>query len=190
MRRLLLHACCGPCATYTVQRLRQQDFDVTAFWYNPNVHPFTEHQARLEAMVQFARDVDLPLVVAEGYEMLRYFRAVVGHEGERCRDCYRLRLSETAARARELGIEFVTTTLLISPYQDQDLLRQIGQEVAAEHGVAFHFEDFTPGFWESQRLSRELGLYHQKYCGCIFSEWERFGKVDIAEQVAKLEESS
>lgn len=179
MGKILLHACCGPCTIYTVNRLREVDFDVTAFWYNPNIHPFTEHRNRLEAMQTLARAIDLPLIVSEGYEMIDYFRVVVGHEGERCGDCFRLRLSKTAGVAREKGFSAFTTTLLISPYQKHELLRQIGEEVAGEQGIDFYYEDFRPGFREGHRLSRELNLYHQKYCGCVYSEWERFGKVDI-----------
>lgn len=179
MKEILLHTCCGPCATWTVNRLREEGFDVTAFWYNPNIHPFTEHRNRLEALETLARAIDLPLIVSEGYEMIDYFRAVVGHEGERCADCFRLRLGRTAAVATEKGFSAFTTTLLISPYQKHELLRQIGEEVAREHGIEFYYEDFRPGFRESHRLSRELNLYHQKYCGCLYSEWERYGKVKI-----------
>lgn len=181
MPSVLLHTCCGPCATYTVKRLREQGLGVTGFWYNPNVHPFREHKARLEAMRTFAQSANLPLIVVEGYDMIKYFRAVVGHEGERCGYCFRLRLTKTAALARERGFDAFTTTLLISPYQKHDLLRQVGEEVAKEHGVRFHYEDLREGFRESQRLSRELELYHQGYCGCVYSEWERYGKVDVAE---------
>ena len=177
---MLLHACCGPCATYTVRRLRDEGFDVTAYWYNPNIHPFTEHRSRLEAMKTLAIAMDLPLIVAEGYDMIDYFRAVVGHEGQRCGDCFRMRLARTAAVAREHGFSSFTTTLLISPYQDHDLLKEVGEKVATEQGVAFHYEDFRPGFRESHQLSREYDLYRQKYCGCVYSEWERFGKVNIA----------
>jgi hypothetical protein len=162
-----------------VNRLREEGFQVTAFWYNPNIHPFTEHRSRLEAMHTLAQAMELPLIVAEGYEMIDYFRAVVGHEGERCGDCFRLRLSKTAEVACEKGFSAFTTTLLISPYQKHELLRQIGEEVGREQGVEFYYEDFRPGFRESHRLSRELNLYHQKYCGCVYSEWERYGKVDI-----------
>jgi len=183
MKSILLHTCCAPCAIYTVNRLQDQGFEVTGFWYNPNVHPFTEHRNRLQAMQTLAQAMDLPLIVSEGYEMIAYLRAVVGHEGDRCGDCFRLRLSRTAAVAREKGFSAFTTTLLISPYQKHELLRQIGEEVGREQGVEFYYEDFRPGFRESHRISRELDLYHQKYCGCVYSEWERHGKVHIGEML-------
>jgi len=153
--------------------------EVTLFWYNPNIHPFREHQRRLEAMQTFAQAIGLPIVIDDGYDMLRYFQAVVGHESERCPDCYRLRLSKTAEVAQNRGLDAFTTTLLISPYQRHDLLRELGEELGRGHGVEFYYQDFRPGFRESYRLSRELGLYHQGYCGCVYSEWERYGKVRI-----------
>jgi len=179
MKRILLHCCCAPCALYTVDKLRDEGFEVTAFWYNPNVHPFTEHQKRLEAMASLAGDMNLPMIIADGYDMIEYFRSVVGHEAERCGHCFTMRLDKTAATAREQGFDAFTTTLLISPYQKHELLREAGENAAKEHGVKFHYEDFRPGFRQSHQRSREMNLYHQKYCGCIYSEWERFGKVDI-----------
>lgn len=186
MAKILLHVCCAPCATYTVQRLREEGFDVTAYWYNPNIHPFTEHRNRLESVRALAELTDLPVIVADGYDMIDYFRLVVGHEGERCGYCFHMRLDRTAEVAREKGFDLYTTTLLISPYQDHDLLRQIGPEVGAAHGVSFHYEDFRTGFRKSQQLSRELGLYRQKYCGCVYSEWERFGKVNVAKMLGRV----
>ncbi|MFC1926299.1 epoxyqueuosine reductase QueH [Chloroflexota bacterium] len=181
MASILLHACCSPCSAYVVNNLKEQGFDVTAFWYNPNIHPFREHRQRLEAMETFAGIENLPLIVAEGYDMLEYFRLVAGHEreGERCAHCFRMRLSRTAKVAREKGFDSFTTTLLISPYQAHELLREAGEMAGNENGVEFHYQDFRSGFRESHRLSRELGLYHQGYCGCVYSEWERYGKIKI-----------
>ena len=179
MASILLHTCCGPCATYVVESLQEQGLEVTGYWYNPNVHPFREHQRRLEAMQAFARTVGLPLIVEEGYDMVGYFRAVVGHERDRCVECYRMRLSKTAEAAAGRGFELFTTTLLISPYQDIDRIHELGEQAGSERGVRFHYEDFRPGFRESHRISREMGLYHQGYCGCVYSEWERYGKVKV-----------
>ncbi|UCG84016.1 MAG: epoxyqueuosine reductase QueH [Dehalococcoidia bacterium] len=179
MTSVLLHTCCGPCASYVAKSLREQGVEVTAFWYNPNVHPFREHQRRLEAMQTLSRVTDLPLVIDEGYDMLEYFRAVVGHESDRCPDCYRLRLSRTAEVAYRKGFDAFTTTLLISLYQNHELLHEIGEALGDEFRVEFHYEDFRPGFRESHSMSKELGLYHQGYCGCVYSEWERYGKVKI-----------
>lgn len=174
-RRLLLHACCGPCAAYPTQQLRREEFAVAAFWYNPNIHPFAEHERRREAMARFAAAAELELRTAEGYDLVPFLRAVAGHEslGERCRICYRLRLERTARAAREGGFDAFSTTLLISPHQDEAALREIGEEVGAAAGVPFYYERFRRGYGERGRQARELGLYLQDYCGCLYSEWER-----------------
>ena len=180
MKQILLHCCCGPCTTYTLEWLRLNGFEVTGLWYNPNIHPFTEHQNRLESMKSLAEKQGMPLIVTEGYDLVKYFQLVVGQEGNRCPICYRMRLGEIARVASEKGFPFFTTTLLISIYQDQELLRSIGQEFGRQYGLEFFYHDFSQGFRESQSMAREQELYRQKYCGCVYSEWERFGKVKIA----------
>ena len=177
---ILLHCCCGPCATYTVKWLREHEFEVAAFWYNPNIHPFTEHRKRLESMQSLASKSDLSLTIAERYDMIDFFRAVVGHEGNRCPDCYRLRLTKTAQAAKERKFDLFTTTLLISPYQNQAQIRDAGEAAGHQSGVEFYYHDFSSGFRESQQMSRELDLYRQKYCGCLYSEFERYSKTKIA----------
>ncbi len=173
-QRLLLHICCGPCATYSVRRLREVGFDVTGYWYNPNIHPFSEHERRRESLLAYAQAVALPVVESEGYEMVEFLRRVVGKErkGKRCAICYEMRLAATAQAARAGGYDAITTTLLISPYQNQALIREIGERVAAEHGVAFYFENLRRGWSQHGRLAQEHGLYQQRYCGCLYSEWE------------------
>ena len=173
-KRVLLHICCAPCATYTVKRLRALGAEVMGHWFNPNIHPYSEHERRRKTLVRYAKEIDLPVIWEEGYEMPEFFRAVVGHETfrERCAICYRLRLERTAQRAAEEGFDFFTTTLLISPYQDQDSIREIGKARAKKYGVAFYFENFRRGFAEHYELARAHDLYMQDYCGCIYSEWE------------------
>jgi predicted adenine nucleotide alpha hydrolase (AANH) superfamily ATPase len=185
-RRILLHTCCGPCSTYTIDRLREEGFQVTGFWYNPNIHPFMEHQKRLASMERYADSASLPLQCAEGYEMLDFLRMVVGHEahGERCSLCYAMRLMRTAEEAARQGFDAFTTTLLISPHQDQDKIREVGTAAAARHGVDFHFENLRKGWSERGRLTREHDLYRQQYCGCIYSEWERYMGEMIVSPVA------
>jgi predicted adenine nucleotide alpha hydrolase (AANH) superfamily ATPase len=175
-QRILLHTCCGPCATYPTVRLRDEGFEVTAFWYNPNIHPFSEHERRHEALAQFAAAVQLEVLKAPGYEMVEFFRAVVGQEAfrERCRVCYRLRLERTAQAAHTGGYDAFSTTLLISPYQDEPALREIGTAAGEAAGVPFYYERFRQGWNVRGQLAREYGLYRQQYCGCIYSEWERF----------------
>jgi len=170
----LLHICCAPCATYTADRLREQAYDVTGFWYNPNIHPFSEHERRRETLVQYAAQIDLPVFWEPGYEIVDFMRAIVGHERfrVRCPICYRIRLERTAQMAAREGFDAFTTTLLISPYQDQSAIVTLGNEAGKRHGVAFYFENFRQGWADHHVQVHEHNLYSQCYCGCVYSEWE------------------
>jgi len=117
--------------------------------------------------------------VTEGYEIIQYFRQVVGHEAERCQYCFRLRLSKTAEIAREKNFSAFTTTLLISPQQKHELLREIGSELAEETGIEFLYADLRKRYSDSRHLTKPLDLYRQQYCGCIYSEWERYANIKI-----------
>lgn len=175
-KKILLHICCGPCSTYTIGRLREEGFSVTGFWYNPNVHPFSEHERRRECMEEYAGGVGLPMIWWPNYEMVEFLRRVSGHEakGERCSIDYRMRLERTAEVAAQEGYEAFTTTLLISPHQDQTLIHKIGEELGLKYNLEFYFENFRRGWAERGRLTKEHNLYRQNYCGCIYSEWERY----------------
>ena len=175
-KSVLIHCCCAHCTAYTVDYWRQQGYEVGALWYNPNIHPYMEHQHRLEAMRSLAQEMDLPLVVAEGYDMVDYFRQVVGHESQRCQHCFRLRLLKTAEAARERGFSTFTTTLLISPHQKHDLLREIGSKISEEKGVDFLYADLRKRYSDSRHITKPLNLYRQQYCGCVYSERERYAE--------------
>ncbi|HEY55584.1 MAG TPA: epoxyqueuosine reductase QueH [Dehalococcoidia bacterium] len=179
MKRLLVHSCCAHCAAYTFSYWREQGYETSAFWYNPNIHPYTEHQQRLKAMQTLALEMGLPLITAEGYDIIDYFRQVVGHEAERCRHCFKLRLSKTAEAAKEMGFDAFTTTLLISPHQKHDLLQEIGREVGGEKGIDFLYADLRKRYSDSRRLTKPLELHRQQYCGCVYSEWERYADITI-----------
>ncbi len=181
-RSILLHICCGPCSTYTINRLREAGFQATGFWYNPNIHPFTEHEQRRASFEKYVESVALPFIREDGYEMPQFLRLVAGNEahGKRCRLCYEMRLTRTARVAAREGFDAITTTLLISPHQDQGWLREIGERAAREYGVEFYFENFRRGWSERGRLTHEHDLYRQQYCGCIYSEWERYAGVNIS----------
>ncbi len=179
MNSILIHCCCAHCTAYSADYWRQQGYEVSAFWYNPNIHPFLEHQHRLEAMKSLAQNIDLPLIVAEGYDMIEYFRQVVGHESQRCQYCFRLRLSKTAETARQTGFSAFTTTLLISPHQKHDLLREIGDRLAEEKGIDFLYADIRKRCSDSRHMTKGLNLHRQQYCGCVYSEWERYANITI-----------
>lgn len=173
-QRVLLHICCAPCATYTAQHLAELGATVTGYWYNPNIHPYSEHELRREALLRYADEIALPVLWEPGYEMPAFLQAVCGREDQRtrCGICYRVRLGRAAQQAAELGFDAFTTTLLISPYQDLDGIGRVGCEMGAAYGVSFHFQDLRQGFAEHYRLARQHDLYQQRYCGCVYSEWE------------------
>ncbi len=171
---LLLHVCCAPCATYTVQYLRDRDIRVTAYWFNPNIQPYSEHERRRECLALYASGIRLPVIWEQGYRLVDFLRAVAGREGyrERCLCCYRLRLEQAVSVAAARGFHAVGTTLLISPYQDQEAIIEIGSQLAAQKGLLFHTANLRQGYAASRKMAREAALYMQRYCGCIFSEWE------------------
>lgn len=171
---LLTHICCAPCSIACIQSLRAEGLEPTGLWYNPNIHPFTEYRARRDTLKDYAASIGLALEVEDIYGLRPFVRAVAGDIDGRCRVCYELRMEETARFAATHGFEAFTTTLLISPYQNHDLLRQTAEAAAARHGVAFLYRDFRPLFRDGQQQARELGLYMQKYCGCVFSEEDRY----------------
>jgi predicted adenine nucleotide alpha hydrolase (AANH) superfamily ATPase len=177
MNKVLIHVCCAHCAAYTAEYWRQQGYDVGGLWYNPNIHPFTEHQQRLESMKSLAQEIELPLIITEGYDMVEYFRRVAGHETERCRYCFDLRLTRTAETAREKGFNAFTTTLLISPQQKHELIQETGNRVAGEQGVEFLYTDLRKRYSDSRHITKPMNLYRQQYCGCIYSEWERYANI-------------
>ena len=174
MAEILLHACCGPCSTYTTEDLLAEGFRPVLFFANPNIHPYREYEARREALLALASLRGLPVFLEPEYMPEDFFRRVSFKEESRCRYCYELRLERAAAKARELGLDRFGTTLLISPYQDRELILATGRRLAAEYGLIFHEADWRPGFRASQARAKELGLYRQKYCGCLYSERERF----------------
>jgi predicted adenine nucleotide alpha hydrolase (AANH) superfamily ATPase len=174
MKRVLVHSCCAHCAAYTIEHWRKEGYEVSALWYNPNIHPYREHQQRLEAMQTLAQEMNFPLINKGGYDLVEYFRRVVGHEADRCRHCFRLRLSRTAELAKEMGFDAFTTTLLISPHQKHELIPEIGKELGGEKGVEFLYADLRKRYSDSRHLTKPLELYRQQYCGCVYSEWERY----------------
>jgi predicted adenine nucleotide alpha hydrolase (AANH) superfamily ATPase len=176
MKKVLVHVCCAHCAAYTVEHWRREGYEVGGFWYNPNIHPFTEHRQRLESMQSLAQQVNLPLIVAPDYDIVEYFRRVVNHESERCRYCFELRLAKTAETARQQGYEAFTTTLLISPHQKHEIIVETGRKVAAAQGVEFLYADLRKRYSDSRHLTKPMNLYRQQYCGCVYSEWERYEK--------------
>ena len=179
MPKLLLHSCCGPCSTYCIQVLSEY-FDVTVFYYNPNIYPPEEYRLRADEQNRFISEFPTrnPVKFVEGaYDTDRFYAMAKGLEkveegGERCFKCYELRLRESAEYAKNNGFDFFTTTLSISPLKNADKLNEIGRKLSEEYGVSYLFSDFKKkeGYKISTQLSAEYGMYRQNYCGCVFSQ--------------------
>ena len=174
-KKILLHACCGICSGYPLSLLKERGYSVVVYFYNPNIFPDTEYQKRLEAEKKLCAHFDCEFI--EGvYEPEVYYEYVKGLENEpekgaRCDRCFELRLRSAAKKAKELGIEEFTTSMVISPHKNYEKLTQIGQEVAKEYGLNYMSENFRKhdGFLKTNKISYELGLYRQNYCGCRFA---------------------
>lgn len=172
--RLLLHICCAPCAIMPVADLRQEGVEVMGLAYNPNVQPYTENTRRQATLEEWAAGQELRLIVQDEYDPEAWLRGVAWREHERCRLCYHQRLSRAAQTAKKGGFDAFGTTLLYSVRQKHDLVAEIGRQAAAERGVAFFYRDWRPLWRQGVAASLDQGLYRQPYCGCIFSERDRF----------------
>lgn len=179
MSKVLLHICCGPCATYVNKRLQEKGFKTEGYFYNPNIRPKEEYAKREDTLKKYAEQTGLKVTyepklrgsfletetpashAAAGWFSLRF-----PNKPEDCENCYRIRLGKTAECAKELDFDCFTTTLLISPYQKHDLLKGVAEEVSKDLGIEFFYEDFRKGYSESRKMAKELNLYRQKYCGC------------------------
>lgn len=172
---LLLHACCAPCSLEPLQLLRQEGFEPTICWTNPNIAPVAEHNLRLHTLLDWARDTAHVRVIVAGQDRDGWERgvAIFGTDRiRRCRACYALRLHEACQVAAEHGFSYVSTTLAVSPYQLSDVCRDVLQATAAHFGLKAIWRDFRPYYPAATKLSRELGMYRQNYCGCRFSAAE------------------
>jgi len=180
---ILLHSCCAPCVAGCIGELRRNDIVPRLIWYNPNIHPYQEYKKRKAAFSAFCDKEGLNSEIAEEYGLRDFISDVFpdfDNPKIRCMYCYKKRLNHTAKTAKALGIKFFSTTLLISPYQNHDLIKQIGEEIASENDTEFYYKDFRPYFREGQNYARNCGIYMQNYCGCVFSEEERFLSLPIA----------
>jgi len=176
--KLLLHCCCAPCSAGCLPVLRRQGLETTLYWYNPNIHLYTEYKSRRDSLTAFAADEKVELALEDKYGLRDFLSSVPSEAGscrvQRCAHCYRLRLEKTALAARENGCSAFSTTLLISPYQDHEAIVNTGREISARCNIEFFYRDFRPFYREGRRTARERGYYSQKYCGCVFSEEERY----------------
>ncbi|MBF0519403.1 MAG: epoxyqueuosine reductase QueH [Nitrospirae bacterium] len=172
----LIHICCANCATYPINTFKERGIDFTGFWYNPNIHPLTEYGLRLEALTALQNKWNFKVIYENRYELEIFLKMVLNTEGNRCEKCYKMRLEDTAKKAKSLSYQSFTTTLLYSIYQKFDVIIDTGRELSEKYNIEFYEEDFRIGWNKGIELSKSLSLYRQKYCGCIFSEMERYAK--------------
>lgn len=174
MKTLLMHICCANCSLYPLQNLLEQGLLIRGYWLNPNIHLYLEYKNRLESVQKLQKLWDLDIEYDDHYGLKEFLRTVLHDEENRCTYCYSMRMEQTAETARKMGLDGFTTSLLVSPYQKFDMIKDIGNELGKRYAIEFHCVDFRTGWKKTMHLSRELGMYRQKYCGCIFSEMERY----------------
>jgi len=204
MAKLLLHICCGVCALGIVKKLKQDGIQITGYFYNPNIHPFMEFLKRLRAVEVMAEQDKLTILYERDYGLDAYLNYVAPHaksyDTARCEKCYEMRLTQTARKARELGFDSFTSTLIISPQQNQAVIKNMGEKIAKDHGIIFKYDSIdwqsrfsgilpsiggsnllkqncrpiTDLYQECKEMAKKRNLYRQQYCGCVFSEYERY----------------
>lgn len=183
----LMHICCAPCANRPIESLRQDGIGVTGFWFNPNIHPYTEYQARKRTLEEYAKEISMKLIIGGTYDLRTFVTNVADNIDGRCAYCYRVRMEETARYAAEHGFDRFTTSLLISPYQKHEAIVSVARAMGERYGVEFLYRDFRPLFQAGQEFAREHGMYMQKYCGCIFSEEERYRYKQLKKEKERMQ---
>lgn len=175
--KILLHICCANCAIYPFHRLKKSGEEIVGYFFNPNIHPYQEYQKRLESTKNYSEAVGLEVIYRDEY-LLEAFLGNVSHRvQERCSYCYLFRLESAALEAKKLGVDAFSTTLLQSTHQNHALIKETGERVGRVIGIPFYYEDFRLGWRKGVEVSRAMGLYRQQYCGCIYSEKERYMKI-------------
>ncbi|MCI5159197.1 MAG: hypothetical protein D3906_12360 [Candidatus Electrothrix sp. AUS1_2] len=174
--KVLLHVCCGPCTVYPLEALRGQGHEVRGYFFNPNIHPYQEFKRRIKALVEFSEQKKFTVDIERKYGLTEYLRKVVFHENRRCAICYDMRLEAAAERAAAEGFDAFTSTLLYSKYQGHAMIKEKSEALAEKFAVRFLYQDFRAGWQQGIDQSIAMGLYRQPYCGCIYSEQERYDK--------------
>lgn len=200
--RLLLHTCCAPCSVYCIKTLREEGIEPTLFWYNPNIHPYSEYKARRDCLKQYAESKKVQLIIDDAYGLDDFVCGILKEASNnsteigpkdfeeamlmRCQNyCYPKRLRKVFEYAKANGYDTVSTTLLYSIYQQHDIIKDLMESLSREFGIKFLYRDFREGWREGQDEAREAGLYMQKYCGCVFSEEESMLGREIARPMKK-----
>jgi epoxyqueuosine reductase len=176
--KILLHACCAPCLVHPLEALKSNGHEVTAIFFNPNIHPYTEYLRRLDAFNTYTEMNNVPVLKDQCSESMEdWFREVVYREAQKCTICFNFRMDKIAQLAQRKGYDAFSTTLFYSRFQKHDLLKLTCESIAEKYGVGLVYEDWRTGWNEGVKKYRKLGLYRQKYCGCIYSEKDRALKI-------------
>lgn len=174
--KLLLHICCAPCSAACIKVLREENIDIVGYWYNPNIHPFKEYDNRLKALKEYSKMINLNVIYDDFYGLDEFVKNTVNIIDNRCGYCYLSRMERVVKYAHDNGYDAFSSTLFISPYQKHDLLKSICEKLSKKYNIQFLYRDFRPYYELGREMFHETGLYMQKYCGCIFSERERYKK--------------
>ena len=172
MKKILMHVCCAPCFVVPFYRL-QDRYDLTALWFNHNIHPFIEYNSRYQSFIDFVSNETIALIDNGSYGNFEFINKAVFNKENRCFMCYFERLEMTAKKAKENNFDYFSSSLLYSKRQKHEMIKEIGETLAKQHGVEFFYQDFREYWQEGIELSKAKSMYRQKYCGCIFSEMER-----------------
>ncbi len=171
---ILFHICCANCAIFPIRVMRERNHNLTGFFYNNNIHPYQEFKKRLDTVKEYADRVELDVIYNEQYLLREFLANVAKDPDKRCDYCYRSRLEQTAQHAAENGYDAFSTSLLYSRYQQHDRIRGFGEDLAARYDLEFFYEDFRAGWQDGIAASKNMELYRQQYCGCIYSEMDRY----------------
>jgi len=172
--KILLHICCGPCTIFPLKKLRADGFFVQGLFFNPNIHPYLEYRRRMDTLRSYALSESFDVTFDEEYPMEEFLENVALRRDRRCRHCYEIRLSTAADFAKKAGYGLFTTTLLYSTYQNHEMIAEVGRDAAKNAGIEFHYDDYRIGWREGIVRSKEMGMYRQQYCGCVYSEKDRY----------------
>ena len=176
-KKLFLHICCAPCSLYPVKKLQEEGFQLTGFFYNPNIHPLKEFKRRKETARQWAaKNKKLPMIFDDSYPLEEWLIKAIGAGNERCKNCYLDRMLKVAEEAKNRVFEMFSTTLLSSTQQKHEWLKEAGEEAARQIGIQFFYQDWREGWGWSEEESKKLEIYRQGYCGCVLSERDRYQK--------------
>uniref|UniRef100_A0A7C4NSX1 Epoxyqueuosine reductase QueH n=1 Tax=Thermodesulfobacterium geofontis TaxID=1295609 RepID=A0A7C4NSX1_9BACT len=189
---IILHICCGPCSIYPISHFKERGINFKGYFYNPNIHPYKEFRQRIKALEEIQKIFDFEVIWDKEYGLRKFIKETFmlwDKPGKRCERCYIMRLTSTVKKALELKASAFTTTMLYSIHQNHELLKEIAEDLSYRYKIPFFYEDFRIGYQKGKETAKNLNIYIQGYCGCIFSEEERYSKKRKKELIKELKKS-